>query len=121
MQRGVRYLIVGGIGTLLYSSGVALLVEIFKLGPVVSAAISYLNVEIFFYISYRKWVYSPTQGHDTSLPRYIAVSALALFLNTGVMFVITDLMGYEYWWGLVAGIAIIPPTIFTLNWLWAFR
>jgi len=119
--RGIRHLVTGGIGTAVYMAGVVALVEVFRLDPVVSAALSYLFLEVFTYLAYRYWVYNTTRSHLTSITRYIVTSVVALLLNVGVMYVAVDVLELKYAWGLVLGAFIIPPTNFFLNYAWAFR
>lgn len=120
-SRFVRHLIAGGIGTLLYTGQVALLVEVVKLDPVLSTVISRVMLELYTYIISRLWVYEVTRDHAYVFPRFVAVALVALLLSAGAMYLAVDVMNVSYLWGLVIAVLIVPPTNFLLNYYWAFK
>lgn len=120
-HRLVRHLLAGGIGTLLYMSGVFLLVELGGLRPVYGVVVSFLFFELYIYIANRTWVYQTSENHAHSVPRFIALTVLTLVLNAGLMYLFVDVFGQPYLWGLAATVLVIPPTNFVLNYYWAFR
>lgn len=121
LKRGIRHLLAGGAGTLLYMVLVAAFVELVRLQPVTSVVLAFVVFEVYTYAVNRAWVYVPKQGHDYAVPRFLIVTAVSLGLNTGIMYVIVELLGMWYFWGLVATALVVPPTNFLLNYFWAFK
>jgi putative flippase GtrA len=120
-HRWIRHLVAGGAGTLLYMLLVALFVEVAGLHPVASVVIAFIIMEIYTYLINRAWVYAPREGHAYAIPRFLAVTVVALSLNTGIMYLIVESLDLWYVWGLVATALVVPPTNFLLNYLWAFK
>lgn len=121
ITRYIRHLIAGGIGTLFYVGFLTYFVEIFSLHPVISATVAFLLLEIYIYIAYRIWVYSPSRGHTYSIPRYIIVTSIALLLNSSLMYLTVEILQLWYLWGLVFAALIVPLTNFLISYYWAFR
>lgn len=120
-NRWFRHLIAGGIGTLLYISLVAVFVEIFLLHPITGTVISFFILELYTYIIFRKWVYNAQNPHITAVPRFIIATAVALFLNAGIMYLIVEIFHWWYGFGIICAAAILPPTNFLINYYWTFR
>jgi putative flippase GtrA len=119
--RVLRHLIAGGAGTLIYMMVVAGCVEWIKLDPVLGVAISYVFLGVFLYWANRRWVYHSELEHKASIPRFIVMGAVSLLLNSGIMFIAVNVMGWWYIWGLFGSIIIVPPTNFIMNYYWAFK
>ena len=121
INRWIRHLIAGGLGTLIYFVGVAFFVEILSLHPVHSSIVSFLLMEAYIYVIQRIWVYQSSQSHGYCFPRYVVVTIIALLLNAGLMYAAVEMMSWHYIWGLVITTLIVPPTNFLLNYYWAFK
>jgi len=121
INRLMRHLFVGGIGSILYMAIVAVFVEVFYFHPVLSVTISLVLVALYTYVINRIWVYESTLVHAKSIPRFVVVAVLALSLNTGVMYLIVEILKLWYFWGLLCTVLIVPPTNFLLNYFWAFK
>jgi putative flippase GtrA len=121
LNRWVRHLVAGGMGTLIYTLIVAFFVEVTLLSPVVSVVFAFLILEFYIYVVNRAWVYQATKSHIYSVPRFLIVTVIALALNTGIMFVTVEWLKWWYFWGLVFAAFIVPQTNFLLNYYWAFK
>ena len=121
LVRWIRHLVAGGFGTLFYMALVALLVEVTGLHPVTSVVVAFIALEIYTYGIFRAWVYSPKTGHSHTIPRFLVVTAVALTLNTGLMYLVVETLGYWYVWGLLVTALFVPATNFLLNYYWAFK
>ena len=117
----MRHLIAGGIGTVFYMAAVSILVEFFHMHPVLSAAISFVLLELYTYAIYRIWVYQSTKGHGYALPRFLVVTITTLSLNAGIMYFAVEAMEWSYVWGVLSATLIVPPTNFLFNFCWAFK
>ena len=121
LNRLMRHLAAGGAGTVLYILLVALFVEVAGLHPVASVVVAFFIIVIYTYLINRAWVYAPKEGHAYAIPRFLTVTAVGLFLNTGIMYLIVESLELWYVWGLVATTLVVPPTNFLLNYFWAFK
>ena len=121
IKRLIRYGIVGTAGMVLYFMTLAFLVEIMDLDPVLSSIVAFIFVTVFLYIFNRFWVFESTHGHSYSVPRFLVVSVLALFLNTGVMHLTINILGWAYLLGQLSATVIVPSTNFLLMYYWSFK
>jgi len=121
LSRAFRHAIAGGIGTIVYMANVAILVELVGVNAVVSSAFAFVTLEVYTYAINRLWVYESQRQHGYAIPRFLIVTCAGLFLNTGIMYMVVELFGLWYVWGLVATTLIVPPTNFLLNFYWAFK
>lgn len=120
-DRAIRHLLVGGVGTMAYLVCVAFLVEYVSVDPVLGVIFCFGILQFSIYLVNRKWVYESTLEHSYALPRFSIVILVSWLLNVGIMYVVVDLYGWWYVWGLVLATAIVPVTNFALNILWVFR
>ena len=121
MSRFFRHLVAGGIGTLIYVTLVAILVEIFGLHPVPSVMVAVVIEVLYKYIISRGWVYQPDRTNSYTIPRFLVVVIISLLLNTGIMYFAVEIIQLWYVWGLLSTAFIVPPTNFLLNFYWTFR
>lgn len=119
--RFLRHLMAGGTGTLFYMGFVIVFVEWIKLRPVFGVAISMVFLGVYTYIVNHTWVYDPESEHREAIPKFLISGAIALFLNSSIMFLAVDVMGWWYIWGLFSSVLIVPPTNFLMNYYWTFR
>ncbi len=117
----MRHLLVGASGTAMYMIGVATLVELAAIDPKVAVAISYTAHAVFTYYFARTWVHGSTEQHSRTVPKFLILCAISLGLNTGIMALAVNGLELWYFWGVVATVAIVPPTNFLLSYYWVFR
>jgi len=121
IKRLIRYGIVGGVGMVVYLVMLGFLVEILGQDPVLSSVVAFVVLTIFLYIFNRFWVFEANRGHGYSVPRFLVISGAALLLNTGVMHVTVNVLGWTYLLGQLAATGIVPPTNFLLMYYWSFK
>jgi len=121
MDRWIRHILAGGIGTLLYFTLTSLMVEYLQIHPVNAVLCSSLIVIIYTYFLNRVWVYSSTRRHSETIPRFIVVVMVAVGLNSGIMYIVVEIINLWYIYGLLISIFVVPPTNFLLNYYWAFK
>jgi putative flippase GtrA len=119
--RLIRYGIAGVAAFALTASIVVACVELGGLRPFLAAAIATCVVIVFSYFVNRRWVFETNRSHSSAFTRFVAASAFSLAFNTGLMYLIVDVIGWRYGVGVVIGAAIAPPTNFLINQAWAFR
>ena len=121
MERWIRHLLAGGIGTLLYFMLTSIMVEFFQIHPVIAVLSSSWIVIIYTYFLNRVWVYSSTRHHFNTIPKFIVVVLVAVGLNSGIMYVVVEVINLWYIYGLLVSMFVVPPTNFLLNYYWAFK
>jgi putative flippase GtrA len=119
--RVFRYGVAGLSATVLYFSAVALLVELAGVRPVPAAGVATVLVITASYVVNRGWVFGTDRSHASAFPRFLTASALSIVLNTGLMYLSVDVLGWWYAAGLVLATVVVPPTNFVINFLWCFR
>jgi putative flippase GtrA len=119
--RFLRYLIVGGVGTVIYMGAVIMFVEKMMLKPVFGAALSMIFLIIYTYLVNRTWVFQTDIEHRKSIPRFIFAGIIGLLLNASIMFFTVEVVGWWYIWGLLTTVILVPPTNFLINYYWTFK
>lgn len=119
--RVVRYGAAGIAATGVYALVVAGLVEAGLAGPVAAAVAGTGATIIFSYAVNRAWIFRTDRPHASAFVRFVVASGIGLGLNTGLMHLATQTLGWRYWAGLAMATLIVPPTNFLVNQHWAFR
>ena len=119
--RVIRYGIAGVAAFALQAAVVTACVELASLRPFVAAAIATCVVIVFSYFVNRRWVFETNRSHASAFTRFVAASAFSLAFNTGLMYLIVDVLGWRYGVGVVIGAALAPTINFFINQFWAFR
>lgn len=119
--RLVRFLLVGGLATVLMYVLLVIGTEILGIVPVISSALAYLLSALANYALNHRFTFRSDQAHRVALLRFAIVSGSGLLLNALIMFVGTELYSWHYL------IAQVLATICVLFWnflgsqLWTFR
>lgn len=119
--RAVRYGAAGVAATVLYTLVVAGLVETRLTEPVPAALAGTVATILFSYAVNRAWIFPTNRSHTSAFTRFVVASGVGLGLNTGLMHLATQTLGWPYWAGLAMATLIVPPTNFLINQYWAFR
>jgi putative flippase GtrA len=121
LKKFTKYATVGAIATLIYMGILVALVEILQLDPVLSSVIAFIFILIGSYYANRSWTFRSNRTHGYTFPRYIMVSLSGLLLNTGLMFLTVNILGWWYISGQMIALAAVPLSNFILNFYWSFR
>lgn len=117
----LRYLVVGGIGTVTHLAILAMSVELLGQSAIVGAVAGFIGALSVSYVLNHRWAFESKRAHVSSLWRYIVVSLTGLLLNTGMMMA---LVHYLHWWYFTAQLSVImivPALNFLLNRFWTFE
>ncbi len=115
-----RYLIVGGLGTVIHLAILALCVELLGIDAVTGSVLGFVGALSVSYLLNHYWTFRSRRAHLSSLWRYVAVSLSGLALNTGMMYA---LVHFSHWWYFTAQLSVIlvvPLSNFLLNRYWTF-
>ncbi|MBW6437887.1 GtrA family protein [Actinoplanes hulinensis] len=72
------------------------------------------------YLLQRTWVFRSGTAHTSTAPRFLAVTAAALALNTTVLWIGAELLGAPYPMIQAVALVLIPVVNYLLNSRWTF-
>ncbi len=121
LRQFLKYGAVGALGTALHFGLTVLLVDGAGARPVPASGAGFLVAFVVQYLLNRAWVFQSGVSPWRGLARYGVVCGAGLLLSTALMYAATGVLGLRYLWGLVATVAVVPLTNFTLNRLWTFK
>jgi putative flippase GtrA len=120
LRTGVRYVVVGILGTLAHFTTTVALVEGLSVDPVVATVLGFIVALVLSFVLVRGWVFGSSAAVARTFPRYVMVSVAGLLLNALIMHVTVDVVRVSYLWGLCAVVLVVPAFNFTLNRTWTF-
>ncbi|WP_346768969.1 GtrA family protein [Sphingomonas sp. SFZ2018-12] len=122
----IRFLIAGGISTLIYSALYLPLALYVFTGDRAVLAVPFAfaaAVSAGFFL-HSRWSFRG-QGIDRRGPgqqaRFVFVQALGLAMHAVITWVVTDWLGQPAWVPLIPGVLLVPVVTFLLNRHWVFR
>lgn len=117
----LRFAIVGGVATVVYTLSMATLVELISVLPVTAAVISYCLSITTSYLANHRWTFRASGNHVTYLPRYLLVSGLALCINVAITYTIVNVLEIWYGFSVALVVVVVPLFTFSLNHGWTFN
>jgi putative flippase GtrA len=117
----LRYGISGAFAALVYFTAVMALVEGAGIAPVFAASLATVAVIVTSYLVNRFWVFSTNRSHASAFLRFATASGFGIGLNTGLMYLAVDVLGWRYLAGVALATVVLPPINFAINYLWCFR
>lgn len=118
--RFLRFVIVGGLSSLLYVVFVIFFVEVASLSDLTSVIVAYLCATPLNYIMHRKVTFRSRGQVRRELPRFLFIHTCNIGLSLGGMQAATTLLGFPYWVGAFSAAVIIPISSFILMQIWVF-
>jgi putative flippase GtrA len=115
-----RYLVVGLLGTVTHLCLLYIAVEFVGMSPLPGSGAAFIWVVIQSYLLNRNWTFQSIRGHNSALPRYLAVSGIGFMGNLLIMYVMLDIFGLWYMLAQASAAIVIPIMNFLLNKYWTF-
>lgn len=120
MRQFLRYTGVGAVGTACQYAVLWVGVErvgakaaaASLIGAVVGAAVNYL---LNYY-----YTFDSVARHAAAAPRFFAVAAVGIAINTGIVHVLADRLGVYYWVAQLVATGAVLVTTFLANKIWTF-
>lgn len=122
VQQLIRFVIVGGLSTVVYSA-VYWPLATYVIPPVLASLVGFLVAVAFGYPFHSRWSF---KGHGaredaTHKLKFFIVQSMGMVLNAGFTWVLTGpLVHGPTWWPLVPVVFVTPFATFALNRLWVF-
>ena len=119
--RLLRYGVSGGLSALTHF-GVGLAgTRLLDVPPVPASTAGFVASVVVSYVLQHAWVFRSATGHAVAGPRFLAVTAAALGLNTAVLWVGAELLDGPFPLVQAVALVLIPVLNFVLNSRWTFR
>ena len=105
----LKFVIVGGIATIIDFGVLVLLKEVFGMKPVIANVISFTVSVIYNYIASVKWVFDVNKDQDkkTQFIVFVILSVIGLGINTLIIWLCDDVLGIYYLIGKVLATGIV--------------
>ena len=105
----LKFVIVGGIATIIDFGVLVLLKEVFGMKPVIANVISFTVSVIYNYIASVKWVFDVNKNQDkkTQFVVFVILSVIGLGINTLIIWLCDDVLGIYYLIGKVLATGIV--------------
>ena len=92
----IRYFVSGGTAMLIHFGTLILLVEQFKIIPIVATSVGFCLAVIFNYLAQYYWTFKPTGSHKRFILRFLGVTIITLNINTGLFWFLTEFQNLPY-------------------------
>lgn len=116
-----RFIIIGGIATVVHYIMALCAHHIFGLSPLWSNFIAFCTAFNVTYIGNYFWVFEANTDHKTSFAKSLTVSLSGLLLSQIIIWVLTETLGAAFHITLIIAVMFVPMVTFTLNRLWVFK
>lgn len=121
VTRLARYGVSGACSTATHLGVLFVLVEAARIGPVTASTAGFVASIVVSYTLQRFWVFHSSRGHLSAGLRFLTVTAVAGGVNTGTLWLGTDVCGLPYQGVQVVALTLIPVVNYALNAAWTFR
>ncbi|RMG53794.1 MAG: GtrA family protein [Gammaproteobacteria bacterium] len=121
LGRLFRYGMVGASGTALHYAVLIMLVQLFGIDPVWATTAGALCGALLNYHLNYHWTFASRRPHREALSRFMLVAGSGLLLNTGLMALLVDGLGWYYLVAQVLTTALVFFWTYLANAFWSFR
>lgn len=122
VARVLRYGVVGLTVAIVYSLAIVLLVAQFHMRDATAAsALAFVAVQPLAYLAHRHVTFFDAARDPFQPVRFAATTVSTFLIAIGGMYVVTDMLGRSYLFGIVLNWALIPAVNFLIYLLWVFR
>jgi putative flippase GtrA len=115
--------LVGGLATLIYAVLVIMLAELLAVSATLAAVLAFILATLVSYLGHSRWVFvDRIEGQDPygRLGRFYGVTLVSFGFNVGGMYLINEVAGWYYGWGVAFSCLVVPLVTFWLHNRWTF-
>lgn len=116
-----RYIIIGGIATVVHFCTALIIHHVFGLSPLWSNFIAFCVAFNATYFGNYFWTFESDAKHSESLPKSLTVSLFGLSLSQVIVWSLTDYLDFPFHITLICAVILVPIVTFTLNRFWVFK
>jgi putative flippase GtrA len=88
----LRFCVTGGATALIYFSLLSGLIILAGMNATIASAVSFVPAIAYNYMSHKFWSFRSRTAHHMSLPRYVLVTGMGMVINSGIIFLGTELL-----------------------------
>jgi len=122
LHKVISYSFVGIIGTLIHFSTLVILVEAFKIDPLLSSGIGFILTVILSFVLNMKYTFKIKNRKKAHLfIKYLTTSIIGLMLNNCIMYYFVRILSLHYSIGQAVVVICIPIINFLINNYWTFK
>ena len=116
----IRFIGTGVMSNVVYFASLGALLAVFQEPLWLHAGIAYLLSTIANYLLHYTITFRSSSGHSLAIRRYIPVQAIALALNSWVLYFLVSHLGLHYVFGQVVAIVATTTWSYLANRNWVF-
>jgi len=117
----LRFLITGGLATIVHVGLFSALLRFTALSPPVATVISFLCALTLSYRLHHSWTFKVQGQHRKFFFRFVLIACTGSALNYTIMSLATGTLGWHPLAGLALVVAVVAPGSFAANRWWGFR
>jgi len=117
----LRFAAVGAVGTLVQYLVLWIGVDLLHLSAAISSGMGYILGSIVNYLLNYKFTFRSEKSHRDTATKYYAILIVGWCINTGLMWLLADHLGLNYWLAQIFATGIAFLWNFTGSRLWAFK
>lgn len=115
-----KFVLVGALATGTHATALIFFVELLGWNPVISTPAAFLVAVSVSYLGNFYWTFTARSGFAPRLPKFVFVQVVGMALNTAIMYAVYNVLHWDYRWGIVIAVIIVPICIFSLHKIWTF-
>ena len=119
-QKVIRFAAVGGTATAVHAVVALMLHYQFGIGALTANAAAFVTAWGVSYIANWAWTFEAASPHQTSAPRFFAISVSGFALNQALLWLTFTVLGWPMWLALIPSVIAVPAASFAASYLWAF-
>lgn len=121
MRTFIRYLFAGLAAVIAHYIVLVILVEMGEVNATVASASGFcVGVMVNYKLQYH-WTFRATGPHSRMLPRYLGVTLVTLGINTGIFWILYELLGLFYPLAQAVAIGVVFFINFVVNRRFTFK
>jgi putative flippase GtrA len=117
----MRYAAVGAVGTAVHYLVLLTLVERYGVPPTVATTFGFATGAVVNYFLNCRFTFERTRPHREALPRFLAVAAAGMLVNSGIVALGVDLFHLPYMIPQVVATGAVVLGTYGANRLWTFQ
>lgn len=121
LRQFLSFTAVGAVGTTAHYATLIALVQVFHAHAVLSSAAGFTVGALVNYSLNYRLTFRSTKLHHDSMPKFFIVAIVGLALNTAIMALLVEVLGFHYLVAQVLATLTVLAWTFTANRLWTFR
>lgn len=115
-----RFLLVGGLATVVHYALLVTLVQSDAFGPVPASGVGFVCSAVLNYWLSHRYTFKSTQGHAVAIPRFVVVATAGLLINQAVVSATIGWLELHYFMAQVIATACVMTWNFILSRVWTF-